>query len=131
MKLFTLPDVPKSLLWRIFIGMFTFASFAAFSLLVGGDALNGKIENGHYYVAGGTPYKEVTFSVYVTSTVLCLASSIGIFLGGNSVLRLLDMANLVDPRKILRPVLNVFLGFICGCIAIYALATLWQAFSQS
>lgn len=52
----------------------TLISFAIFSAVLGGDALNGKIENGHYYVCGvlrdaqgGVVYKEVSRSTYVTS----------------------------------------------------------------
>jgi hypothetical protein len=55
----------KTMLSRIGFGLFllaiiNFAAFAIGSLVLGGDALNGKVENGTYYVAHRGTHAEVS-----------------------------------------------------------------------
>lgn len=73
------------------IGFLNFAIFVAFALYLGGDAVNGKAEGGHYYlfgVASGTGVKGYTevsqavfdysrwhvYSVFVTWPLALLAA---------------------------------------------------------
>jgi hypothetical protein len=50
------------------IGIINFALFFVIALLIGGDALNGKVEAGHYYLGNHGKYTEVSFIVYAYST---------------------------------------------------------------
>jgi hypothetical protein len=51
------------LCWGVVFGL-----FVSFSLIVGGDAVNGKVEAGRYYLGGGVERpKEVSRTIYVLS----------------------------------------------------------------
>jgi len=136
MKHFSLPQLPQSFVWIVVSSVITLISFAAFTAALGGDALNGKIEEGHYYVRGvlrdsqgGVLYKEVSRSAYVASASLCLLASIAFFLIGNRVLHLLEKQGILKSEKKLRTVLNVFWGMIFGSVAIYSVVTIGRALS--
>ena len=47
-----------------FIAMINFAIFWAVALKIGGDAISGKVENGHYYVCEHGKYTEVSRGVW-------------------------------------------------------------------
>jgi len=53
----------------IYIGFLNFLLFALVSLCLGGDALNGKVENGHYYLANHGRYTEVSYFVFMYSKI--------------------------------------------------------------
>ena len=62
------------------MNLFTFfaVSFLIFwiiSVIFGGDALNGKIENGHYYFGSHGKYTEVSRAAYVASAGYVMVSS--------------------------------------------------------
>jgi len=46
------------------LGFLNFASFFAVALFLGGDAINGKIEAGRYYLCSHGRYTEVSQSVF-------------------------------------------------------------------
>ena len=46
------------------IGILNFASFFIIALVIGGDAVNGKVENGKYYVSEHGRDTEVSRSVF-------------------------------------------------------------------
>ncbi len=48
----------------IVIGVINFLSFIAISLAIGGDALNGKIENGQHYLGAHGQFTAVSLAVY-------------------------------------------------------------------
>ena len=58
-----------------FLAIINFAAFAVIALSIGGDALNGKQENGHYYVSSHGKLTEVSRSVWLYSA----AHSISLF----------------------------------------------------
>jgi len=47
-----------------FIAVINFAIYEAVSLKIGGDAINGKVENGHYYVCSHGQYTEVSHEIW-------------------------------------------------------------------
>jgi hypothetical protein len=55
--------------WAITIGIFNFFLFAAVSIVIGGDALNGGLENGQYYLGGGGHHTPVPYLVFLFSQV--------------------------------------------------------------
>ena len=68
---------------RLFkFGVVLFAIFIIFSLIVGGDAVSGKIEDGRYYVSSHGKLKEVSRTVYLLSafSVMVLCGMVTIFL---------------------------------------------------
>ena len=55
--------------WAITIGILNFFLFAAVSIVIGGDALNGGLENGQYYLGGGGHHTPVPYLVFLFSQV--------------------------------------------------------------
>lgn len=53
--------------------MGSFALFIAFWFLVGGNALNGFVSKGHYFVRSSGVYTEVSYAVYAYSIVHTLS----------------------------------------------------------
>ena len=49
------------------IALLNFFVFANVALIIGGDAINGKIENGVYFVAGNGGLTKVSHSVWIYS----------------------------------------------------------------
>lgn len=127
MKIYSLHQLPKSLLPLIVICVITIISFATFTAFIGGDALNGKIENGHFFVRQSVPYKEAPFSVYTASALLCFLASIAFFLLGNRILFTLEVIGILKSKPALRKTLNALFGAICGSIAIYSVLVIWRA----
>ena len=121
-----MPHVTPSFLWPFIVGIFAIVSFATFTTFVGGDALNGKIENGHFYVRMSPQYKEVSRFVYVLSASLCLFASSGLFLIGNRVLHILENIGFLTKRRLKR-LLNLFFGGLCGLIAICSISVIARA----
>ena len=62
----------------IAIGMVNFVLFVGISLLIGGDALNGKEAGGHYYLDSHGRLTEVSRPVFLYSKVHAISSAIGI-----------------------------------------------------
>ena len=117
------------------MSVFAVAIFAVFTIALGGDALNGKIENGHYYVCGlkrdeigSIVYTEVSRIAYLISASLSLLVALSFFCIGNRVLFLLTSAGILDKGKSLRTVMNVFFGLICGSVALYAVVVIIRTF---
>ncbi len=48
-------------------GMINFIIFASIALGLGGNAVNGKIENGHYFLISHGHFTEVTSSIFIYS----------------------------------------------------------------
>src|SRR6266436_10153387 len=63
----------KACYWMIAVGILNFGVFVAGATYLGGDAVNGKVENGRYYVfgmrshSGYKEYTEVSESVFTYS----------------------------------------------------------------
>jgi hypothetical protein len=51
------------------LGMLNFLTFVAVDATIGGDALNGKTENGHYFVMDHGHYTEVSHGLWVYSAI--------------------------------------------------------------
>jgi hypothetical protein len=51
----------------LWISILNLAAFVLIALLIGGDALNGKIESGLYYVGGGSRFTPVSGTVFAYS----------------------------------------------------------------
>ena len=64
-----------------FLNWFAFMGVAQF---LGGDALRGKVEDGHYFLGMGGAYVEVTYPVYLYSALHTIASLFGLGLGAVS-----------------------------------------------
>ena len=56
-----------TLIVLVAVAILNFLSFVAISHRLGGDALNGKIENGHYYLASHGRFTEVSANVFAYS----------------------------------------------------------------
>lgn len=73
----------------LFIAFINFAAFWIISLSLGGDALNGKIQNGRYYVGNHGRYTEVSKEIWTYSkihtTSIWVTHPIGIILGAGFV----------------------------------------------
>jgi hypothetical protein len=70
----------------LFIAFINFAAFCIVAVSIGGDAINGRIENGHYYLASHGQLTEVspevwTYSKYHAISVF-ITHPIGILVGG-------------------------------------------------
>lgn len=61
--------VYRAALWVVIIGAANFAVFVGVAMYLGGDALNGKVEDGHYYLTERGRYTEVSESVFEYSRV--------------------------------------------------------------
>ncbi len=53
----------------VYLGVMNFLLFIIFTLLLGGDGPNGKIEAGHYYLGSHGTYTEVMYPIYFFSRV--------------------------------------------------------------
>jgi len=53
--------------WGVTLGILNFILFVAVSLAIGGDAINGGIENGQYYLGGGGQHTQVPYLIYLYS----------------------------------------------------------------
>ena len=61
-------DHARKICYALFIAaIINFASFYIIAVLIGGDAVNGKVENGKYYIANHGKYTEVSKSVFIYS----------------------------------------------------------------
>ena len=59
----------KSLFWLylILLGAVNFFSFIAMTFYLGGDAMNGMIKDGHYYLNQKGHYTETTKAIFIYS----------------------------------------------------------------
>lgn len=78
--------------WMIFIigWLVNFLVFMAINLYLGGDALNGKIEDGHYFLGSHGKYTEVGYYTFIYSkihTILFLITNfvLVLYLVGNGL----------------------------------------------
>lgn len=55
--------------WIMTLGILNFMLFVFISMIIGGDALNGRIENGHYYLGGGGRQTTVPYIVFLYSNI--------------------------------------------------------------
>jgi hypothetical protein len=55
--------------WIITLGILNFYLFIAVSLVIGGHALNGGVDNGQYYLGGGGRHTPVPYMVFLYSQV--------------------------------------------------------------
>ena len=55
--------------WMIAIGMLNFLAFAIIATCLGGDAINGRSENGHYFFSSHGKETEVSEAVYSYSRI--------------------------------------------------------------
>ncbi len=68
------------------VAMVNFTAFFIAALALGGDALNGKAEDGHYYLRNKRKYTEVSREVWLYSRAhaisVIVTHPLGIFAGG-------------------------------------------------
>lgn len=74
-----------------FLAVLNFTAFFIVALFIGGDAFNGKVENGRYFLANHGTYTEVSEAVYLYSKahiilVICTIALV-FLLGGLKALR--------------------------------------------
>ena len=50
-------------------GLLNFALFVVGSIILGGDAVNGKVDDGQYFVGGKSVYVEVSKAIWIYSYV--------------------------------------------------------------
>ncbi len=73
-----------------FLCLANFFAFVLVAVRIGGDALNGKVEDGHYYLANHGKYTEVSastfqysrthaLSIFVTHPLAFIAALVGFF----------------------------------------------------
>jgi|SRR5690242_20236968 len=124
-------NLPRGVLVTVSLSIIVLVSFAIFTASIGGDALDGKIENGHYFVRQGAPYKEVSFFQYIISAFLCLMASVAFFLLGNRVLYVLEIVGILKSKSALRICLNIFFGGICGSVFLYSIFIILHSLAMS
>lgn len=54
-----------------------FVVFVAIAMYLGGDALNGRIEGGHYFLGSHGTYTEVSYGVFLYSKIHTIIFLIG------------------------------------------------------
>jgi hypothetical protein len=73
----------------VVIAFINFAVFWIIGVYIGGDAINGKAENGHYYVASHGRYIEVSKELWAYSKIhtesVWITHSLGILVGGSLI----------------------------------------------
>ncbi len=96
----------------IFIGVVNFLLFLLISVFIGGDAINGKVDNGHYYLANHGRLTEVSVllfgysqlhfcSLFVTLPLLALASVAYRLTGGENRLPKATIYGIRFPRYLI------------------------------
>ena len=119
-----LPKLPRSITWPLCISVAPIALFAAFTVIVGGDALSGTIQHGHYFVRERSIYKEVSRVTFLLSATFSLLAAIGVFVIANRVLRFLDLAEITSQKPLFRKLVNWFFAFGCGSLAIWSVCVI-------
>jgi hypothetical protein len=69
--------------WLRCLGVFALLNFFAFwivAVLLGGDAVNGKIQAGHYFLGSHAHLREVSASVFLYSKIHCLTAMGGLII---------------------------------------------------
>jgi len=80
--------------WMLAVAILNFVGFFLISLLLGGDAVNGKIEAGRYYLSSRGAFIEVSQTVWIYSYVHVISVWISHPLGALGVLlRFADVSN--------------------------------------
>jgi hypothetical protein len=57
----------------VYIGLINFAIFLIIASFIGGDALSGKVQDGHYYVAYHGQFTEVSYTIFIYSKLHALS----------------------------------------------------------
>jgi hypothetical protein len=60
-------------------GVLNFCLFVAVGVLLGGDALNGRVEGPHYFLGSHGSYTEVSHAVFVYSACHAVSALLGMF----------------------------------------------------
>jgi hypothetical protein len=81
-----------------YIALINFGLFVVIAALIGGDAINGKIEGGHYYVVTHGEYAEVPRIVFIYSYIHAL--SLLITFPAAAIAGLIDL--IVRKKKLMR-----------------------------
>ena len=76
----TWKEAPIWLRCVVVLALVNFLTFWVGAMLLGGDAVNGKIENGHYFLRSHAHLQEVSSSVFFYSKIHCLSAMAGIVL---------------------------------------------------
>jgi hypothetical protein len=95
-----------------------FPIFWIVSVSAGGDAVNGKIENGRYYFCAHGKYTEVSRTAYVLSAgcVMALAAGVSIFL---LLVSGLMMKGEITFKNFKEGGLLIFVPLLIGCGFLY------------
>jgi len=123
-------DFHKACEIAIFIGVVNFLLFALISAFIGGDAINGKIENGHYYLANHGRLTEVSafifgysqlhiYSLFVTFPLLALASIAYRLTGGENALPTVQIYRVRFPRYVILIMSTILIVFLLGFIGLF------------
>jgi hypothetical protein len=64
----------------IYLGPLNFVAFIVIDFCIGGDALSGKSENGHFYLGNHGTFTEVSHAVFVYSVCHAYSALFGLVL---------------------------------------------------
>ena len=70
-------------IWLRCLSVFVLVNFFTFcigAMLLGGDAVNGKIENGHYFLRSHTHFQEVSSTIFFYSKIHCMSALAGMLI---------------------------------------------------
>ena len=117
LKIFEMRRREKRAIKSIFaFFVISFLAFWVISVTFGGDAVNGKIEDGRYYFGSHGEYTEVSRTAYVASAsfVMILCAIISFFLLFVFYLMIKGGISLKDFKESLSNLL-IFLPLLIGC----------------
>jgi len=74
-------ETPRDRVFRLIAiaGFLNFCVFVAVDVLLGGDALNGRVEGTHYFLGSHGSYTEVSHAVFVYSACHAASALLGMF----------------------------------------------------
>ena len=104
----------------------TFATFMVTSICWGGAALNGKAENGRYYLGEHGKFREVGRSYYAASAALSMIWPPALVLGISQIRHYFPATP--QTRKLFL-FITIFAGLIAAAFSIASLICLWKAFT--
>ena len=64
----------------VYVGGLNFLAFIVIDVIIGGDALGGKVNHGHYYLNNHGSFTEVSHGVFVYSTYHAYLAMFGLLL---------------------------------------------------
>jgi hypothetical protein len=123
-------DFHKTCEIAIFIGVVNFLLFILISVLIGGDAVNGKVANGHYYLASHGKLTEVSAfvfgysqlhiaSLFVTFPLVAIASVAYRLTGGERTLSTVEISGVRFPLHVIALMVTMLIVGLLAGVAIF------------